>query len=193
MVVINKPSGTLTLAGTIRTATGWTYTAGTVDPGSSTLVFAGGTITGSHSLNAVDFRATTVDRRRNRADRDGLAQPDQRRAQRDGHAGRPGIDQPGLHHDRGTATLLINGAGAQTFTGAATTAAGALPPVVINKPSGTLTLAGTIRTATGWTYTAGTVDPGSSTLVFAGGTITGSHSLNAVDFRATTSIAAGPR
>ena len=57
------------------------------------------------------------------------------------------------------------------MTGAATTAAGALPIVVINKPSGTLTLAGTIRTATNWTYTAGTVDPGTSTVVFAGGTV----------------------
>src|SRR5439155_10886565 len=66
-----------------------------------------------------------------------------------------------------------------------------LPLVVINKPSGTLTLAGTIRTANNWTYTAGTLDPGTSTVVFAGGTITGSHSLNAVDLRATTSIAAG--
>jgi len=63
----------------------------------------------------------------------------------------------------GTATLTINGAGAQTLTGAATTAAGALPIVTINKPAGTLTLAGTIRTANNWTYTAGTVDPGTST------------------------------
>ncbi len=55
----------------------------------------------------------------------------------------------------GTATLLINGSAAQTLTGAATTAAGALPLVVINKPSGTLILAGTIRTTTNWTYTAG--------------------------------------
>ncbi len=74
--------------------------------------------------------------------------------------------------DGGTGTLLINGAGAQTFTGAATTAAGDLPPIQISKPSGTLTLAGTIRTSHNWTYTAGTVDPGTSTVVFAGGTVT---------------------
>ncbi|MGZ6379047.1 MAG: hypothetical protein ACXWO2_10920, partial [Candidatus Limnocylindrales bacterium] len=91
----------------------------------------------------------------------------------------------------GTGTLLINGAGAQTFTGAATIGAGALPLLVVNKPSGTLTLAGTIRTASNWTYTAGSLDPGSSLVVFAGGTVTGSHGLNNVDLRATTSIAAG--
>ncbi|MGH2427799.1 MAG: hypothetical protein ACRDGV_02760, partial [Candidatus Limnocylindria bacterium] len=46
--------------------------------------------------------------------------------------------------------------------------AGALPPVVIDKPSGTLTLAGTLRTARDWTYAAGTLDPGTSLLVLAG-------------------------
>ena len=74
--------------------------------------------------------------------------------------------------DGNTGTLLINGSAAQTFTGAATTAAGNLPNVVINKPSGTLTLAGTIRTTHNWTYTAGTSTPGTSLVVFAGGTVT---------------------
>ena len=96
-----------------------------------------------------------------------------------------------LAYPGGTATLSMTGAGAQTLTGASTTVSGDLPLFVINKPSGTLTLAGTIRTTHNWTYTAGTVDPGTSTVVFGGGTITGSHTLNAVDFRATTSIAAG--
>ena len=85
----------------------------------------------------------------------------------------------------GAATLLIDGTGAQTFTGAATTAAGTLPALVINKPSGTLTLAGTIRTTNSWTYTAGTLDPGTSTVVFAAAlTISGSHTLNDVVFTA---------
>jgi len=71
----------------------------------------------------------------------------------------------------GSASLLLNGSGPQTLSGAATLSAGNLPPLVINKPSGTLSLAGTLRTANNWTYTAGTLDPGSSTLIFAGGTI----------------------
>ena len=74
--------------------------------------------------------------------------------------------------DGNTGTLLVNGTTDQTFTGASTTAAGNLPNLVIDKPSGTLTLAGTIRTSHNWTYTAGTVDPGTSTVVFVGGTVT---------------------
>ncbi len=74
--------------------------------------------------------------------------------------------------DGNTGTLLINGTRRQTFTGASTTAAGNLPNLVIDKPSGTLSLVGTIRTSHNWTYSAGTVDPGTSLVVFAGGTVT---------------------
>ncbi|MGH7198573.1 MAG: beta strand repeat-containing protein, partial [Candidatus Omnitrophota bacterium] len=93
--------------------------------------------------------------------------------------------------DGGSGLLLINGTGAQLFTGNATTTVGNIPDVTINKTSGTLTLAGTIRTtgqgAGAWTYTAGTIAPGTSTVVFnSTNTITGSHSLNNVDFRGTT-------
>jgi hypothetical protein len=96
--------------------------------------------------------------------------------------------------DGGTGTLLIDGTGAQTFTGSATTSAGDLPNLNINKTAGTLTLAGTIRTTDDWTYTAGTLDAGTSTVIFAGTqTITGSHTLNNVEFGAgtTKTIAAG--
>ena len=169
--MIDKPSGTLSLAGTIRTANGWTYSAGTVDPGTSTVVFAGGTVTGSHALSAVDFRRDDDDRRRH-----------------DAHRRRPLTLTAGDLN--GTGSLAAQGAisqastirrrnghpadqrgGRQTFSGAATAAAGTLPRLVIDKPSGTLSLAGTIRTASGWTYIAGTLDPGNSTVVFAGGTV----------------------
>ena len=191
LVVINKPSATLTLAGTIRTASNWTYTAGTLDPGTSTLVFAGGTITGSHTLNAVDLRATTSIAAGTTLTVSGSTTLTTGALNGTGTLAAQGAISQASTATVGTATLLINGAGAQTLTGAATTAAGALPLIVINKPSGTLTLAGTIRTSTNWTYTAGTLDPGASTLVFAGGTVTGSHTLNILDFRATSSIAAG--
>ena len=93
----------------------------------------------------------------------------------------------------GTATLLIDGAGAQTFTGFHTLAAGSLPNVNIAKPSGTLTLAGTLRTARNWTYTSGGLVATGSTLIFNGTqTITGSHSLDTVQVRGgTLTIAAG--
>ncbi len=62
--------------------------------------------------------------------------------------------------DSGTGILLVDGTADQTFTGASTLAAGNLANLVIDKPSGTLSLAGTIRTGRNWTYTAGTLDPG---------------------------------
>ena len=81
----------------------------------------------------------------------------------------------------------------QTFTGASTAAAGNLPNLVIDKPSGTLTLAGTIRTSHNWTYTAGTVDPGTSTVVFAGTlAVSGSHTLHDLTIATgTITVAAG--
>ena len=189
-LVIDKPSGTLTLAGTIRTASNWTYTAGTIAPGASTVVFAGGTVTGNHTLNAIDFRATTTIAAGTTLSAGGLLSLSGGSLNTGTVAAGADVSQA-LAYPGGTGTLLINGSGAQTLTGASTTASGNLPLLNINKTSGTLTLAGTIRTSNNWTYTAGTLDPGTSTVVFAGGTVTGNHTLNAIDFRATTTIAAG--
>ena len=191
LVVINKPSGTLTLAGTIRTSNNWTYSAGTVDPAASTVVFAGGTISGSQTLNAVDFRANTTLAAGTTLTVGGSTTLSAGSLLGTGSLAAQGDVSQALAYGGGTATLAISGPGAQTLTGASTTASGNLPLVVINKPSGTLTLAGTIRTSNNWTYSAGTVDPAASTVVFAGGTISGSQTLNALDFRGTTSIAAG--
>src|SRR5439155_766605 len=191
LLVIKKPSGTLTLAGTIRTTHNWTYAAGAVDAGTSTVLFAGGTVTGSLTLNDVDFRATTSVAAGTTLTVRGSTTLTSGALNGTGTLAVHGSLSQTFNSTGGTATILISGSGGQTFTGAATTAAGNLPPLVINKPSGTLSLAGTIRTTNNWTYTAGTLDPGTSTLVFAGGTITGSHTLNAVDVRATTTIAAG--
>ncbi|HEY8239035.1 MAG TPA: hypothetical protein VIF63_06345, partial [Candidatus Limnocylindrales bacterium] len=191
LVVIDKPSGTLTLAGTIRTTKDWTYTAGSVDAAASTLVFAGGTITGSQTLNAFDLRATTSIAAGTTLTVTGSTAFTTGALNGTGTLAAQGAISEASTATVGTATLAISGSGAQTLTGTATAAAGSLPLVVINKPSGTLTLAGTIRTSTNWTSTAGTIDPGTSTVIFAGGTITGSHTLNIVDVRATTSIAAG--
>ena len=171
LVVINKPAGTLTLAGTIRTASNWTYTAGVLNAGTSTLVFAGGTITGSHTLNAVDLRATTSIAAGTTLTVTGSTTLTAGSLNGTGTLAAQGDVSQALGYGGGAATLAITGAGAQTFTGASTTASGNLPLVVINKPAGTLTLAGTIRTASNWTYTSGTVDPGTSLLVFAGGTV----------------------
>ncbi len=191
LLVINKPSGTLTLAGTLRSSNGWTYTAGTLDPGSSTVVFAGGTINGSHTLNSVDLRATTSVAAGTTLTVSGSTILTGGSLNGGGTLAAQGDVSQASTYGGGVATLLLNGSATQTLTGAATSLAGNLPLLVINKPSGTLTLAGTLRSSNGWTYTAGTLDPGSSTVVFAGGTINGSHTLNSVDLRATTSVAAG--
>ncbi len=181
-LMVNKPSGTLTLSGTIRTSHNWSYTAGTLDPGTSTVVFAGGTVTGTHTLNAIDFRATTTIAAGTTLTAGGLLSLTAGSLNTGTVAALADVSQA-LGYGGGSGTLLIDGAGAQTLTGASTTASGSLPALVINKPSGTLTLAGTIRTTSSWTYTAGTLDPGISTVVFAATlTISGSHSLADVIF-----------
>ncbi len=91
---------------------------------------------------------------------------------------------PPAGFDGGTAILRINGSANQLLTGSATTTVGALPNLVIDKPGGTLTLAGTIRTLRDWTYLGGLLNPGTSSVVFSGTqTIAGSHSLAGVDLR----------
>ncbi len=87
----------------------------------------------------------------------------------------------------GSGTILINGTGAQTLTGSGTINQGSLPNVVINKSSGTLSLASYI-TVIGplWSYVAGTIAAGTSTVCFyntgAAYTVSGTHTLNNVVF-----------
>ena len=89
-----------------------------------------------------------------------------------------------------TPTVTITGTADQTFTGNATQTVGTLPNININKSSGTLTLAGTIRITGNWTYTAGTIDASTNNSTVVVGyssnhgdvTITGSHTLYNVIF-----------
>ncbi len=194
-VTINKPSGSLTLAGTIRTTTNWTYLGGTLDPAASTVVFAATlTISGDHRLANVTFSGanriytlagtTTLGV-------DGLLTLTDGSINTGRVSARGDISQASTF-DGGTGSLLIDGSAGQTFTGSATTAAGSLPAVTINKPSGSLTLAGTIRTTTNWTYLGGILDPGASTLVLAGTlTISGSQPLGNLELRGAVTIPAG--
>jgi len=189
-VTINKSAGTLTLAGTLRiVAANWTYVTGAVDPGTSTVIFTGVlTVTGSHTLTNVEFQGagiktvaagTTLTAGGTLTLTDGDINTGTLAAQGD-------ITQASTF-DGETGTLLINGTGNQTFIGTAIAGVTDLTNVVINKPSGTLTLGGNIAILTAnWTYLAGTIDPGASNLIFDSGvTITGSHTLNNVEFRGT--------
>ena len=92
--------------------------------------------------------------------------------------------------DGGSGTLRIDGAGDQVLTGRPRSVPAQLPNLVIDKPSGTLSLAGTIRTLEDWTYVAGTLDASGSTVSFdTGSVLAGSHTLGNVVLRGAGSVA----
>jgi hypothetical protein len=200
-VHINKPSGTLSLSGTLKATRDWTYTAGTIDAGTSTVVFGnnGGTvtITGSHTLanvtidpngsgsgSIINVTAGTTLTVSGTLTFDNSGTGWVVVGDTGTLAAQGNIVVADAVDYSGGATLLINGAGPQSFTGSATQTSGGLPHVHINKPGGTLSLSGTLKATRDWTYTAGTIDAGTSTVVLGecGGdhTVTGSHALNHV-------------
>lgn len=67
----------------------------------------------------------------------------------------------------GDALLVINGSSTQVLQGSGSTGTGKFPNISINK-SNTLTLTGTINVAGDWTYTAGIVIPGTSSVALYG-------------------------
>ena len=210
-VVIDAPAD-LTLAGLIRTTNGWTYLGGTVQPGTSTVVFAGNlAISGDQRLNNVELRgAVTVPLGTTLTLSGTYAMPSAVVVTLAGSiivAGQTSLTDGTLNgtgslvahgsitqaqtFDGGTATLRIAGPAAQTFTGSALVGTGSLPPVVIDAPAD-LTLAGLIRTTNGWTYLGGTVQPGTSTVVFAGNlAISGDQRLNNVELRGAVTVPLG--
>ena len=190
-------SGTVNLVGTLRLSTGsWTYSSGTLNPGTSLVVFDGTvTISGSHTLYDAYFignGSKTI------AAGTTLTVPDLVTLDNGsidvGILAAPGNVTQLATFDGGTGTLLLNGSGAQTVTGSATTVAGDLPNVQI-VASGTVNLVGTLRLSTGsWTYLSGTLNPGTSLVVFDGTvTISGSHTLYDAYFigNGSKTIAAG--
>ncbi len=184
-VNISKGGGTLTIAGTIRTARDWTYTGGGLAVAGSTVIFNGTqTVTGSHTLDTVEVRggALTI-AAGTTLTVTGPLNLFSGSLQTGTLAAEGNIDAQIGFTGGGTATLRIDGATGQTLTGFHTAAAGSMPNVDIAKPSGTLTIAGTVRTARNWTYTSGGLFASGSTVIFNGTlTITGSHALNAVEF-----------
>jgi hypothetical protein len=106
------------------------------------------------------------------------------------------ISQSGSGSGGGTAVVTINGSGNQTVTGGGN-AISPMPNVVINKPSGILTLSGIISVAGNWTYSGvgtGSLDASTftSTVYFIGSpTIAGTHSLYNVTVIQNTTISSG--
>ncbi len=169
-VTINKPAGTLTITGTIAITGNWTYTAGTVNAGTSTVAFTNGTQDQTVNAGAMAFNHVTINKGATNLtvsgtmDVNGNLTITQVNAIDTGTiavAGNVTTTDTGV---TGTGTLLFDGTGAQTLGAGGGT--GELPHVTINKASGTLTIQDIIEISGDWTYTAGTVDAGTSTVAF---------------------------
>lgn len=212
-VTINKTGGTLIFPALITVKGNWTYTAGILDlaTNNSTVVFARpiglGTfgITGTHSLRHVIFEGN---------DNNTATINTGTILTVTGTLSTIGAFNMFIHStvagtaaiyaqgdilinntsaaSGGTAQIVINGTGAQTFTGMSAAGLGMLPHIRIQKATGTLTLAGTISVSRDWNYVSGIVDASSnlSTVAFGGNnlsiTSTGMNFHN-VTFRANTS------
>ncbi len=185
---INKPSGTLNLFNFPASANTFTYTSGTIIAGTSTYCFTDGTsgnytISGSINLQNIEFLAIT-----NRT----FTIPAATTLTALGDFTMAGTNRITINTGNiningniflkntfatggGNAILHILGTGNQIMDGTAIAISqNRLPLVVINKPSGTLTLKGNISESRNWTYTAGIVDAVSfaSTVVFGGNNLT---------------------
>ena len=182
VVNINDPASTLTITASLRTTRNWTFTAsGGLTASASSIIFAGGTITGTHTLGAVEIAgavtiagAATVSVPGNLTLTSGTLTTGTLAAQ--------GNISIATAFTGGTTTLLINGTTPQTWSGSANGAADTLLVVNINDPTSTLTITASLRTTRNWTFTAsGGLTAAASSIIFAGGTITGTHTLGAVE------------
>ncbi|TND08811.1 MAG: hypothetical protein FD123_2027 [Bacteroidetes bacterium] len=206
-VNIQKVSGTLSLLNFICVNSHWTWTSGTVNAGTSTVVFRRAiypiTITGTHTLNNIEFRPITVSSTYTIAAGTiltaagsmtySLASP----ITLNGTGiiavkGNIALNNTGTGGG-GTAIIRIDGTTNQALTSTVLSGESALCNLQINKSAGTLSITGIITSTRDWTYSAGTINPGTSTVVFISNstlaqTISGNHGLYHVEFSA---LAAG--
>ena len=183
-LTINKTAGTLNLSNFPASSNNFTYTAGTVNAGSSTYCFVDGTttpytISGSLVLNNIEFLAITNQT---------YTIPAATTLTANGNLTMAGTNRITLNtgninvngniiltntsaNGGGTARINIVGAGNEIFDGTAVAInRNILPFININKSGGTLTLKGIISVSRSWTFTSGTVDASSftSTVAFGG-------------------------
>ncbi|HTF05226.1 MAG TPA: hypothetical protein VK826_14455, partial [Bacteroidia bacterium] len=197
-VVINKTSDTLILVSTISAEGNWTWTAGPIKPGTSTVYFIGShTVSGSHKLaNVTKTTGSTWTIASGTTLTVGgtftVVNANSLTINTGTIAVEGNIDLTTYTHSTGggTGTILINGTGNQTFTGTPGSGDGRLPNITINKTSGTLSLVACIFCAGDWTYTAGTINYGTSLVQFrvAGANISGTHELYSVTFYGDAAI-----
>lgn len=191
-ITVNKASGTLSLSAIIATGGNWTHTTGTVNEGSAVMIMYGSpTISGGPTFYGVWLApGSTYTITGGTMTVKGLL------AYGGGATTGPVINSGTINvtgnidlsnHTNttgtgGTGTIAIVGTTNQTFTGSVF-GAGRVCNLVINKPSGTLTLVDFIQVQKNWTHTAGNLNQGTSTVVFAGTkTILGTDTLNHVVF-----------
>jgi hypothetical protein len=175
LMEIVKPSGMLTLAGSVvRTGEDWTETSsGTLNVNGVKVVFWANRTT---VVAKTAFADVTV----NKGSGEWLLVTGELTAN-GGLTLASGVLNGGTVHVRGnlvqgvgfgggSALLKVDGTGNQTFTGSGSETSGNLPSLEIDKPSGTLTLAGgTIQVGGNWRETSsGTLDVNGVKLVFAG-------------------------
>lgn len=172
-ITIDKTSGTLYLVDIISTqGANFTYTQGTVDAGTSTIYFAGNkTFSGTLSLYTICFGGATSWTYTMSTI---TALGDLEIAGSNNVIFNSGTINVKRHivitstgtGGGGTTSVVLNGTGSQTITGSGTAGQGRLPNITVN--NSTLTLASIISVDGGWTYTAGSVTPGTSTVAFYG-------------------------
>ncbi|MBI4929734.1 MAG: T9SS type A sorting domain-containing protein [Bacteroidetes bacterium] len=184
-VNVNKASGTLYLNNTVTTCGVWTNTAGTVDAATygATLYFnlqrASHTVTGSMTLNHVIVSNTSTITRTLTLSAGTTLTVNGTFTLSGDHAivlsggnidayGDVTVTNTGGSGGGGSNVLTIKGNANQAFTGSGIAGTGRLPNVVIDKNGNTLILLSIISVDRGWTYTAGTVNPGTSVVAFTG-------------------------
>ncbi len=207
-VVIDKPAGVLSLFSEISIDGDWTLQNGTIDAGSSIVHFLSQVdyfIRGSFIFNQITVRAwwnsinitddLTIDSDFEvNSDNGALGLELLSTLTINGNLTFTGTYQISINigelhvkgdmlidynrFNYGSGTMYIDGTANQTLTGSGVNNEGCLPFVIIDKPSGTLLLASTITVTEDWNYIRGTVDPGSSTVVF--NNFVESHTLNPV-------------
>ena len=207
-VIINKTSGTLNLFSFISFAGNLTYTAGTINAGTSTVCIVN-TLTISGTFSVYNFRidgtaSTTLTiasgstvTATNTLDLENVGNNIIINTGTIAVQGNIIDNNTGLSGG-GTGMILIDGTSSQTITSTGVIDQGKFPDVTISNTGGAVTFPSLITVVGNWTYTSGTLDvtTNNSTVVFENTlTITGTHTLNNVTFNAnanyTVTVATG--
>lgn len=176
--VVNSSGGTVSLSGTIVFAGNFTYSAGTVSAGTSSVHFPFQTATtqtiSAGSIQFYDVTFAGVGLNAIKTITGSLISTNSLTCSSTGSTGSMGSLNVGTINARGnlsfsgigcrgTATFVVDGNTNQSITGVA----GAfIPNFQINSTGGVVSLVGTLLFVDNFTYTAGTVDAGTSTVIF---------------------------